>query len=443
MQPTKIDLLINCPWIIPIVPQDRVLRNCALAIDAEKIIGIFPQAEAAKRFDAVEVQNLDSHVLMPGLVNAHGHGAMTLLRGYADDLPLRPWLENHIWPAESAHVSEEFVRDGSKIAMAEMIASGTTCFADMYFFHQAIAEEVRSAGMRSQIGFTVLDFPTPYGKDADDYIHKGLSLHDKYSGQSLIKVACAPHAPYSVSDPAMQVISTYANELDMPVHIHCHETAEEITESLTNYGCRPLQRLKNLGLLLPQTQLVHMTQVDAEDIVLIQDHNCHVVHCPESNMKLASGFCPVGQLIDAGINVALGTDGAASNNDLDMFGELKTAALLTKAVAQDAAKLDAHAALRMATINGAKALGWDDQIGSLEAGKSADIIAIEINSITQQPLYNPASQLVYTNSGSQVTHSWVAGKPLLENRVLITLNQSELIQSARDWRNKIQPRSMD
>ena len=443
MQPTKIDLLINCPWIIPIVPQDRVLRNCALAIDAEKIIGIFPQAEAAKRFDAVEVQNLDSHVLMPGLVNAHGHGAMTLMRGYADDLPLRPWLENHIWPAESAHVSEEFVRDGSKIAMAEMIASGTTCFADMYFFHQAIAEEVRSAGMRSQIGFTVLDFPTPYGKDADDYIHKGLSLHDKYSGQSLIKVACAPHAPYSVSDPAMQVISTYANELDMPVHIHCHETAEEITESLTNYGCRPLQRLKNLGLLLPQTQLVHMTQVDAEDIVLIQDHNCHVVHCPESNMKLASGFCPVGQLIDAGINVALGTDGAASNNDLDMFGELKTAALLTKAVAQDAAKLDAHAALRMATINGAKALGWDDQIGSLEAGKSADIIAIEINSITQQPLYNPASQLVYTNSGSQVTHSWVAGKPLLENRVLITLNQSELIQSARDWRNKIQPRSMD
>ncbi|MCT2530188.1 TRZ/ATZ family hydrolase [SAR92 clade bacterium H921] len=443
MQPTKIDLLINCPWIIPIVPQDRVLRNCALAIDAEKIIGIFPQAEAAKRFDAVEVQNLDSHVLMPGLVNAHGHGAMTLLRGYADDLPLRPWLENHIWPAESAHVSEEFVRDGSKIAMAEMIASGTTCFADMYFFHQAIAEEVRSAGMRSQIGFTVLDFPTPYGKDADDYIHKGLSLHDKYSGQSLIKVACAPHAPYSVSDPAMQVISTYANELDMPVHIHCHETAEEITESLTNYGCRPLQRLKNLGLLLPQTQLVHMTQVDAEDIVLIQDHNCHVVHCPESNMKLASGFCPVGQLIDAGINVALGTDGAASNNDLDMFGELKTAALLTKAVAQDAAKLDAHAALRMATINGAKALGWDDQIGSLEAGKSADIIAIEINSIAQQPLYNPASQLVYTNSGSQVTHSWVAGKPLLENRVLVTLNQSELIQSARDWRNKIQPRSMD
>ena len=443
MQPTKIDLLINCGWIIPIVPEDRVWQNCALAIDKEKIVGIFPQAEAAKRFTATKVQTLDNHILMPGLVNAHGHAAMTLLRGYADDLPLRPWLEKHIWPAEKLHVSEEFVRDGTKIAMAEMISSGTTCFADMYFFHEAIAEEVRSAGMRSQIGFTVLDFPTAYGKDADDYIHKGLALYDKYHGMPLIKVACAPHAPYSVSDPAMQVISTYANELDMAVHIHCHETADEVSESLANYGCRPLERLRNLGLLLPQTQLVHMTQVDAGDIKLMQDHNCHVVHCPESNMKLASGFCPVAELMEAGINVALGTDGAASNNDLDLFGELKTAALLTKAVAGDPAVLDAHAALRMATINGAKALGWDDEIGSLEAGKSADIIAIEINSIAQQPLYNSASQLVYTNAGSQVTHSWVAGKPLLEDRVLCTLNKSELIQSASDWRNKIQPKSMD
>ncbi len=443
MQPTKIDLLINCEWIIPILPRDRVWQNCALAIDAEKIVGIYPQAEAAGRFEASKVVNLDNHVLMPGLVNAHGHAAMTLLRGYADDLPLRPWLEDHIWPAEALHMSEEFVRDGTRIAMAEMIASGTTCFADMYFFHETIAEEVRRAGMRSQIGFTVLDFPTAYGKDANDYIHKGLAFYDKYNGQSLIKIACAPHAPYSVSDPAMQIIATYANELDMPVHIHCHETAQEITESLANYGCRPLARLRNLGLLLPQTQLAHMTQTDASDIALLQDHNCHVVHCPESNMKLASGFCPVGKLLDAGVNVALGTDGAASNNDLDLFSELKTAALLTKAVAGDAAALDAHAALRMATINGAKALGWDDQIGSIEAGKSADIIAVEINSIAQQPLYNPASQLVYTNSGSQVTHSWVAGKPLLEDRVLCTLNQPELIQAAGDWRNKIQPTSMD
>jgi len=362
---------------------------------------------------------------------------MSLLRGYADDLALRPWLEKHIWPAEARHVSEEFVADGTRLAMAEMIASGTTCFADMYFFDEAIAEAVRDTGMRCQIGFTVLDFASAYGKDANDYIHKGLRLNDKYSGHSLIKIACAPHAPYSVSDDAMQVISTYANELDMPIHIHCHETADEVTESMDQYGCRPLERLRNLGLLLPQTQLVHMTQITSDDIQLVQDHNCHVVHCPESNLKLASGFCPVGQLMHAGINVAIGTDGAASNNDLDLFGELKTAAMLAKAVSGDPTTLDAHAALRMATINGARALGWDHEIGSLEAGKSADIIAVKMDSIPQQPLYNPQSQLVYTNMGHRVSHSWVAGKSLLHDSELITLNQQSLIQSAGDWRNKI------
>ena len=437
MQATEIDLLIHCRWIIPIVPENQILENCSLAVDGEKIIGIYPQAEAKKRFEAVKTETLDNHVLMPGLVNAHGHSAMSLLRGYADDLALRPWLEKHIWPAEARHVSEEFVGDGTRLAMAEMIASGTTCFADMYFFDEAIAEAVRDAGMRCQIGFTVLDFPTAYGKGADDYIHKGLRLNDNYSGHSLINVACAPHAPYSVSDSAMQIISTYANELDLPIHIHCHETAGEVSESIDQYGCRPMQRLRDLGLLLPQTQLVHMTQINHEDIQMVQDHNCHVVHCPESNLKLASGFCPVGQLMDAGINVALGTDGAASNNDLDLFGELKTAALLAKAVSGDPCALNAHAALRMATINGAKALGWDHEIGSLESGKSADIIAVKMDSIPQQPLYNPESQLVYTNVGHRVSHSWVAGKPLMAESELLTLNRQSLIQTACDWRNKI------
>jgi len=437
MQATEIDLLIHCRWIIPIVPENQILENCSLAVDGEKIIGIYPQAEAKKRFEAVKTETLDNHVLMPGLVNAHGHSAMSLLRGYADDLALRPWLEKHIWPAEARHVSEEFVGDGTRLAMAEMIASGTTCFADMYFFDEAIAEAVRDAGMRCQIGFTVLDFPTAYGKGADDYIHKGLRLNDKYSGHPLINVACAPHAPYSVSDSAMQIISTYANELDLPIHIHCHETAGEVSESIDQYGCRPMQRLRDLGLLLPQTQLVHMTQINHEDIQMVQDHNCHVVHCPESNLKLASGFCPVGQLMDAGINVALGTDGAASNNDLDLFGELKTAALLAKAVSGDPCALNAHAALRMATINGAKALGWDHEIGSLESGKSADIIAVKMDSIPQQPLYNPESQLVYTNVGHRVSHSWVAGKPLMAESELLTLNRQSLIQTACDWRNKI------
>jgi 5-methylthioadenosine/S-adenosylhomocysteine deaminase len=439
MQPTKIDLLINSRWIIPIVPENRVFENCALAIDRQKIVGIYPQVEAANRFEADSVVNLDDHILMPGLVNAHGHAAMSLLRGYADDQPLEPWLEEHIWPAENRFLSEKFVADGTKLAMAEMIQTGTTCFADMYFFTDSAAEQVRACGMRSQIGFTVFDFPTAGGKDPDDYIHQGLKLRDTYKDNELIKIACAPHAPYTVGDETLRRIATYANELDMAVHIHCHETAKEITDSLHLHSCRPMQRLDDLGILLPQTQLVHMTQIDADDIRLIQDHNCHVVHCPESNLKLASGFCPVAELMDAGINVAIGTDGAASNNDLDLFGELKTAALLAKGVSGDASALDAHAALRMATINGAKALGWQDQIGSLEAGKSADIIAVEINSLSQKPLYNPASQLVYTNAGSQVTHSWVAGRALMEERKLLTLNEAELIQTADDWRTQIKP----
>lgn len=437
MTPTKIDLLLNCKWIIPIVPENQTLTDCAIAIDNGKIIGLLPQAEAARRFSAGKVQDLDHHIVMPGLVNSHGHAAMSLLRGYADDMPLRSWLEDHIWPAEAKFLSEEFVRDGTRLSIAEMIRSGTTCFADMYFFDEAIATEVRNSGVRSQISFTVLDFPTPYGKNADDYIHKGLALRDNCKDQPLIKIACAPHAPYSVSDRALGILATYANELDMAIHIHCHESASEITESLQAYDCRPLERLEKLGLLLPQTQLVHMTQITEDDIALVRDHNCHIMHCPQSNLKLANGFCPVVKFIENEVNVALGTDSAASNNTLDLFSEIKSASLLAKAVSGDAASLDAHAALRMATINGAKALAWDNEIGSLESGKQADIIAVKIDSISQQPLYNPASQLVYTNSGSQVSHSWVAGKMLLENRKLCTINERSLIQTTEQWRKKI------
>ena len=437
MTPTKIDLLLNCKWIIPIVPENQTLTDCAIAIDNGKIIGLLPQAEAARKFSAGKVQDLDHHIVMPGLVNSHGHAAMSLLRGYADDLPLRSWLENHIWPAEAKFLSEEFVRDGTRLSIAEMIRSGTTCFADMYFFDEAIATEVRNSGVRSQISFTVLDFPTPYGKNADDYIHKGLALRDNCKDQPLIKIACAPHAPYSVSDRALGILATYANELDMAIHIHCHESASEITESLQAYDCRPLERLEKLGLLLPQTQLVHMTQITEDDIALVRDHNCHIMHCPQSNLKLANGFCPVVKFIENEVNVALGTDSAASNNTLDLFSEIKSASLLAKAVSGDAASLDAHAALRIATINGAKALAWDNEIGSLESGKQADIIAVKIDSISQQPLYNPASQLVYTNSGSQVSHSWVAGKMLLENRKLCTINERSLIQTTEQWRKKI------
>lgn len=436
-EPRPIDLIIKARWIIPVVPENRVLENCALAIDRGRILALIPSDEAERRFCAKETLNLGSHALIPGLINAHGHAAMSLLRGFADDQPLHKWLNEHIWPIESRWVSEEFVRDGTQLAMAEMIKTGTTCFADMYFFPEQATQACLDAKMRSQISFPVFDFATAWGLGVDDYFAKGLALHDSLRGSDLINIAFGPHAPYTVSDSPLKKIAVLAQEMDMPVQIHAHETALEIEESLKQYGKRPLERLMDLGLLSPLTQCVHMTQISDSDIELLQQSGAHIVHCPESNLKLASGFCPVDKMIKAGINVALGTDGAASNNDLDLFSELKTAALLAKAVAGDAAALNAHAALRMATLNGAKALGMEDKIGSLEAGKFADITAIELSGIGAQPLYNPASQLVYTHAGQAVTHVWVQGKALLNNRQLQTLDEREILGKANWWRKQI------
>jgi len=436
-EPHPIDLIIKARWIIPVVPENRVLEHCALAIDKGRIVALIPNDEAERRFAAAETINLGSHVLIPGLINAHGHAAMSLLRGYTDDQPLHTWLNDHIWPTDPRWVGEEFVRDGTQLAMAEMIKTGTTCFADMYFYPEQAAQVCLDAKMRSQISFPIFDFATSWGLGADDYFTKGLALHDSLRASDLINIAFGPHAPYTVSDAPLQKIAVLAQEMDMPVQIHLHETAFEVEESLKQYGKRPTQRLMELGLLSPLTQCVHMTQITDVDIVLLQQTGAHVVHCPESNLKLASGFCPIDKLMKAGINVALGTDGAASNNDLDLFSELKTAALLAKAVAGDAAALDAHTALRMATLNGAKALGMDEKVGSLETGKYADIAAIDLSGLGTQPLYNPASQLVYTHSGQGVTHVWVQGKALLVNRQLQTLDEREILGKANWWRKQI------
>ncbi len=435
--PKSIRLLIKARWIIPVVPENRVLENCALAINNGQILALLPQDQAERQFSAEQTINLGNHLLIPGLVNAHGHAAMSLLRGYADDLPLKPWLENHIWPAEHQWVSEEFVRDGTALAMAEMIKSGTTCFADMYFYPEQTAQLAQQAQMRAQISFPLFDFPSPWGLGPDDYFAKGLELHDNFRSSPLVRIGFGPHAPYTLSDDPLKKVGVLAQELDAPVHIHLHETASEVEDSLKQHGKRPSQRLMDLGLLSPLTQCVHMTQVDDSDLALLQQTGAHVIHCPESNLKLASGFCPVQRLLDAGVNVALGTDGAASNNDLNLLGELKTAALLAKAVSGNAAALDAHTALRLATLNGAKALGLDDKIGSLEVGKSADITAIDLSDLEAQPLYNPASQLVYTDSGRRISHVWVAGKALLLSRQLQTLNERELLAKARWWRQQI------
>lgn len=440
MAPTlrQIDLLIRARWVLPIVPSGRVLENCCVAVDKGRILGLHTPNDAAQQYHAHQTLELDHHVLMPGLVNSHGHAAMTLLRGYADDLPLMVWLNQHIWPAEQRWLDKEFVRDGAELAMAEMLLSGTTCFADMYFFPEATAAAAHRAGMRAQVNFPVVDFATPGGSDADDYIHKGIGLLDTYKSSQLITVGFGPHAPYTLSDEPLRRIATLAEELQAPIQIHLHETASEVADALKSTGQRPIQRLNQMGLFSPLTQCVHMTQLTDEDIALVKEAGASVIHCPESNLKLASGLCPVQKLLDEGIPVALGTDGAASNNDLDMFGEMHTAALIGKLAANDAAAMDAHCLLHMATLGGAKALGLDGDIGSLEAGKAADMIAVRLDDIASTPLYQIPSQLVYTASGHRVSHSWVAGKMLLREGQLTSLSRTDIVTRAQQWQERLQ-----
>uniref|UniRef100_UPI00286C57DE TRZ/ATZ family hydrolase n=1 Tax=Pseudomonas sp. TaxID=306 RepID=UPI00286C57DE len=392
---------------------------------------------AALQLNATEVRELPDMLLCPGLINAHGHAAMTLFRGLADDLPLMTWLEDHIWPAEAKWVDEAFVRDGTDLAIAEQIKGGITCFSDMYFFPKVASERVHNSGIRAQIVIPILDFPIPGASTADDAIRQGVELFGDLKHHERIKVTFGPHAPYTVGDENLEKIRVIAEELDASIHMHMHETAYEVHQSVEQRGERPLARLGRLGLLGPRFQAVHMTQISDEDLVLLVESNTNVIHCPESNLKLASGFCPVERLWQAGVNVAVGTDGAASNNDLDLLGETRTAALLAKAVAGSATALDAHRALRMATLNGARALGIGSEVGSLEVGKAADIVAFDLSGLAQQPVYDPVSQLIYATGRDCVKHLWVAGKQLLDDRRLTRLDEKQLCATAKAWGQRI------
>jgi 5-methylthioadenosine/S-adenosylhomocysteine deaminase len=432
-----IDILLQARWVIPVEPDGVVLEDHALAVNGGRILEVLPRREAGTKYQAQATFTGERHALIPGLVNAHTHAAMNLLRGLADDLPLMDWLEHHIWPAERQWVTAEFVRDGTRLAIAEMIRCGTTCFNDMYFFQEETARAAAACGVRASIGLIVLDFPHPFARNTDEYLEKGLALHDEFRHHPLVHTGFAPHAPYTVSDAPLARIRTLADELDVPIHMHVHETADEVQQSLERYGERPLQRLQRLGLVSPRVQAVHMTQLTEPEIRSIAEAGTHVVHCPESNLKLATGFCPVHKLLRAGVNVALGTDGAASNNDLDMFGEMRSATLLAKAVAADARALPASTALRMATLNGARALGRDQEIGSLEVGKAADVVAVDLGDIETQPLSHPISQLVYAAGRDKVTDVWVAGRQLLKERRLTTLDEAAVLARARHWRDMI------
>ncbi|MFC1684525.1 TRZ/ATZ family hydrolase [Pseudomonadota bacterium] len=433
----NIDTLINARWVIPVEPENQVLEYHSTAIQQGRILEILPTSKAKEKFSAQQVHDLPEHALIPGLINAHTHAAMSLLRGLADDMPLMTWLNDHIWPAEGRWVSEEFVADGTRLALAEMLRGGVTCFNDMYFFPEVTARVTAAAGMRAVIGLIVIDFPSAWAKDADEYLHRGIEVHDQFRNHPLIRTAFAPHAPYSVSDGPLERVRTLADELEIPIHMHVHETQDEIQQGLEHFNSRPLARLQELGIVSPSLTAVHMTQLEPEEITTFAESGGHVVHCPESNLKLASGFCPVSELLSAGVNIAIGTDSAASNNDLDMFSEMRTAALLAKGVAQDASTVPAHTALRMATLSGAMALGIADEVGSLEPGKSADITAVDLGSIDTQPIYHPISQLVYATGRDRVSDVWIAGKQLLRDGNLTTLNKKEILQRAGEWQAKI------
>ncbi len=436
-----VDSIIHAKWIVPIIPQHQVFTDCCIVIHNGKIVDIKPSNQIDQIYQCQNTIHLNNHVLMPGLINAHGHAAMSLFRGYADDFPMQTWLEEHIWPAEAKYVSADFVKDGTELAIAEMIRSGTTGFSDMYFFPDQAAMVAHHAGIRCQLTFPILELPSAWAQHADEYISKGLALRDNYRSHELINIVFGPHAPYTVSDNTFKRIATLAPEIQTHIQVHLHESKIEVDSALSDTQKRPIQRLFDLQVLTPATQCVHMTQLTNKDIELVAESGAHVIHCPESNLKLASGFCPVQKLLDAGINVALGTDGAASNNNLDMFGEIHTAALLAKPVSKNAAALNAQQALEMATINGAKALGIAEETGSLEIGKAADMIAIEVDPMEQLPLHNILSTLVYHHNGHRVTHNWVNGKPLLQDRQLLTLNSKEIINKAQQWQHTLQQKS--
>jgi 5-methylthioadenosine/S-adenosylhomocysteine deaminase len=432
-----VESLIYAKWIIPVEPDAAVYEDHALAINDGRIVGLLPAAEARARYEAQQIHQLNGHALIPGLINAHTHAAMSLFKGLADDLSLMDWLSQHIWPAEARWVNAGFVQDGTRLAIAEMIRGGTTCFNDMYFFPDHTAECAVEAGMRACIGLIVIDFPTAWAQTTQEYFEKGEKVHDRFRHNPLIRTLFAPHAPYTVSDQPLKKVMVLAEELDIPIHMHVHENAQEISQALEQSGVTPLQRLCDLGLLSQRLLAVHMTQLDARAIEQVAHYKVNVIHCPESNLKLASGMCPVHALQQAGVNVALGTDGSASNNDLDMLGEMRTAALIGKGVAGDSRAVSAMTALKMATINAAKALDLDKSIGSLVPGKHADIAAIDLDRIETQPLYDPVSQIVYAAGRDQVTDVWVAGKQLLRDREPLTLDVSQLKHAAADWQRKI------
>jgi 5-methylthioadenosine/S-adenosylhomocysteine deaminase len=431
-----IDTLICAAHVVPVEPRG-VLDDHAVAIADGRIVAVLPTEQALAQFDAREVVRLEQHVLIPGLVNLHCHAAMTLMRGMAGDVPLMTWLEKHVWPVEAKHVSDEFVHDGSLLAMAEMLRGGVTCVNDMYFFPEATARAALRAGMRAMLGVIAIEFPSAYAADAAGYLQKGLATRDAYQGETLLGFCLAPHSPYTVGDATLKRMVVLAEELDLPIHCHVHETREETVQGAAQHGVRPFERLRRLGVVGPRLIAVHAVHMDESELDTMAREGVSVAHCPSSNLKLASGIAPVAAMRARGIRVGLGTDGAASNDRLDVLTEMRSAALLAKAASGDAAVVGAAEALEMATLQGARALGLDDRIGSLVAGKSADLAAVELSSLETLPCFDPVSHLVYAAGREHVTHVWIEGRARLAGRRLEGLDEQDLQDKARWWQRRL------
>jgi 5-methylthioadenosine/S-adenosylhomocysteine deaminase len=429
--------VIEAGWVIPVDPPGTVLADHAVVFMDGRIRDLLPVGASRECYPAARRTALPGHALIPGLVNLHTHAAMALLRGLADDRALMDWLQNHIWPVETRLASAEFVRDGALLACAEMLRGGITCFNDMYFYPEATARAALAAGMRAALGIIVIEIPSAYAADAQDYLSKGLATRDALKNERLLSFCLAPHAPYTVSDRAFERIAMLQGVLDLPLHIHLHETRDEIEQSLARHGARPLARLQKFGLVDANLIAVHAVQLTPQEAASLGAAGAHVAHCPSSNLKLASGIAKPADLLKAGINVGLGTDGAASNNRLDLFTEMRLAALLAKGESGDPTVLPAHTVLEMATVRAARALGIEDRVGSLAPGKCADMTAVDLNALELQPCYDPLSHLVYAAGREHVTHVWVDGELLVEDGRLTRLDTGELAAKAAYWREKI------
>lgn len=432
------DYLITAKYVVPIRPHGVVLEDHALVIVDDVIAAIGLTSELQQRWQPKERIDRPQSVLMPGFVNAHTHNPMSLLRGLADDLPLQTWLREHIWPVETRVMGPEFVSDGLALAIVEMLRGGTTCANENYFFADVQAATYDRFGFRAVVGSVIIDFPTAWAKSDDEYFARFEELHEQWQDHPRIRIAIAPHAPYTVNDANLTKVHQLAQERRVKVHLHTHETAQEVDDSLSQFGVRPLDRLDRLGLVNSQLIAVHMTQVTPDEIALCAERGTSVVHCPESNLKLASGFCPAAAFAKAGVCLAIGTDGCASNNDLDMFGELRTAALLAKAVAKDPAVMKAADVLHAATLGGAQALGLDAKIGSLEVGKQADLICVSVAEPEAEPMHQVISHLVYAAGRQHVSDVWIAGCPKLRERQLVDIDLESILANARRWRDRIQ-----